>query len=133
MATLKKPGKKDQALVYQSDTIRYEQAYSLNHFELLGTIELAKIVALVLDEILQRTNKLSSTFNSVFNSKYPNRISISTYLTKIIEEFKCSQECLILSMIYIDRLTKCEPRFIIQSKNVHRYESIIYISSNTLG
>jgi len=122
MTALKRLEKKEHSLIYQDEMIRYEQAYSLNHFELLGTIELTKIVAVVLEEILKKTNKIPAMFHSSFHAKYPNRVSISSYLTKLVEELKCPQECLILSMIYIDRLTKCEPRFIIQSANVHKYD-----------
>jgi len=114
--------KEQQSLTHQDDLIKYEQAYHLNHLELLDTTELVKIVAVVLEEILKRTDKIINSFPSKFNTKYPIRVHISSFLIKMIETFQCSQECLILSMIYIDRLTKNETRLIIQSKNIHRLE-----------
>jgi len=107
-------------LVLQSDTVRYEQAYRLNKLEFLGTIELAEIIGIVLSEILKRTDKITSAIGSVFDSKFPSRVSMPTYLTKLVDNFKCSQEALILAMIYIDRLTVARPKFIIQSKNIHK-------------
>lgn len=121
MTTLTKPQLQDSLLVYQSDFTRYEQAYSLNNFEFLDSIELSDIIAVVLTEILKKTDKSPNVSLSVFHSKHVPRISIQSYLSRLIENFKCSQECLILAMIYMDRLTTSRPRFVIRSTNVHRY------------
>ena len=107
-------------LVLQSDAVRYEQAYRLNKLEFLCTIELAEIIGTVLAEILKRTDKLAPSAPSVFDEKFPSRVSMPTYLTKLVENFKCSQEALILAMIYIDRLTVSRPKFVIQSRNIHK-------------
>lgn len=120
MTTRRRSEINENFLVLQSDTIRYEQAYRLNKLEFLCTIELAEIIGTVLSEILKRTDKIDNTIGSVFDTKFPSRVSMPTYLTKIVENFKCSQEALILAMIYIDRLTVARPKFIIQSKNIHK-------------
>jgi len=120
MTTRRRSEINENFLVLQSDTVRYEQAYRLNKLEFLCTIELAEIIGTVLGEILKRTDKIENTIGSVFDTKFPSRVSMPTYLTKLVENFKCSQEALILAMIYIDRLTVARPKFIIQSKNIHK-------------
>lgn len=120
MTTRRRSELNENFLVLQSDTIRYEQAYRLNKLEFLCTIELAEIIGTVLGEILKRTDKVACSVSSVFDSKFPSRVSMPTYLTKLVENFKCSQEALILAMIYIDRLTVSRPKFVIQSRNIHK-------------
>lgn len=115
-----KPEIKEGSLIYQSDLIHYEQAYSLNNFEFLDSTELTNIIGAVLNEILKKTDRLPSTLSSVFTMKNLPRITISSYLSRLLEKFKCPQECLIAAMIYIDRLTVSKPKFVIKSTNIHK-------------
>ena len=114
------PENQDSLLMYQGDEISYEQIYRLKNLELIDSCDLTQIVSAVLSEILRHTDKLPRTNAPAFQMKYVPCINISTYLSRTLEAFRCSQECLIVAMIYVDRLTKNKPRFYIQSSNIHR-------------
>ena len=105
---------------YPIDIFHYDQAYKLLNITPLETTELVNIVSVVLREIFKKTDRLSSAFQSVFQAKEPVRMTIANYLLMVAEGFKCSQECIILAMIYIDRLTKSNTRLVIKSTNIHR-------------
>lgn len=105
---------------YPIDIFHYEQAYKQLNITPLETTELVNIVSAVLREMFKKTDKLYSPSQSVFQAKEPARMSIASYLTMVAEGFKCSQECIILAMIYIDRLTRSNTKLVIKSTNIHR-------------
>ena len=113
----------EDQITLQSDTVSYEKAYKANNSPILDIFQLADIIALVLTEILKETNKSTDSFTSAFHSKRVPSISVKDYLTRIAKCAKCSPECLILALIYLDRLTERNKRFIIKSLNIHRYLS----------
>ena len=86
----------------------------------LDTAEIITTVSAVLSEILKTTDRIPKTFRSVFDANQAPRVSMSSYLTRIVEGFKCSQECIILAMIYIDRITRSNTKLVIRSSNIHR-------------
>ena len=110
----------DNRLVLQSDGMTYEQAYKANHQPVVGLFQLADVIALVLTEVLKETDKSTDTQTSVFHSKRAPSISIADYMARIAKCAKCSEECLILALIYIDRLTERNKKFILRSLNIHR-------------
>jgi hypothetical protein len=110
----------EDQIVLQSDTVSYDKAYKANNSPPLDIFQLADIIALVLTEILKETNKSTDNFTSAFHSKRVPSISVKDYLTRIAKCAKCSPECLILALIYLDRLTERNKRFIIKSLNIHR-------------
>lgn len=105
---------------YPVDIFHYEQAYKLLDITPLETTELVNIVSAVLREIFKKTERVSNAAGSVFQAKEEVRMSMARYLSMVAEGFKCSQECIILAMIYIDRLTKSNIKLVIKSTNIHR-------------
>eukprot|EP00742_Colponemidia_sp_Colp-10_P012191 GILJ01013648.1.p1 GENE.GILJ01013648.1~~GILJ01013648.1.p1 ORF type:complete len:185 (+),score=25.66 GILJ01013648.1:208-762(+) len=57
---------------------------------------------------------------SVFDSVVPCNISIFEYLLHLWQYTECSNECFVLSAIYIDRLVRKNPIFRLTNKNIHR-------------
>lgn len=47
-------------------------------------------------------------------------LSIHDYLMRISQYFQCSNECFVLSLVYIDRIVKLHPEFQVSSLNIHR-------------
>jgi len=111
---------REDQLVLQSEELPYEKAYLLNKSPLMDIFQLADIIALVLSEILKETDKLKQIITSPFHSKRVPGISVRDYLVRIAKCSKCSGECLILALIYIDRLTERNKRMVITSLNIHR-------------
>jgi len=110
----------ETSLILQGDAVHYEQAYSLNNFDFLCSVELSEIISAVMIEIVKKTDRLASPFASPFQAKSQPRVSIQVYLHRLLEKFRCSQECLILAMIYIDRFTENQPRFVMKTTNIYR-------------
>lgn len=48
------------------------------------------------------------------------QLSIHDYLLRIGTYFQCSNECFVLSLVYIDRIVKLHPEFTICNLNIHR-------------
>lgn len=57
---------------------------------------------------------------TIFHAVQPPQISIQDYLTRIARYYHCSDSCLILGLIYIDRLVKLHPDFVVSPLNIHR-------------
>jgi len=57
---------------------------------------------------------------TIFHAAAPPQISIQDYLARIAKYYQCSHGCLILGLIYIDRLVKLHPDFVVSSLNIHR-------------
>jgi len=55
-----------------------------------------------------------------FHAVKPPDISISHYLERIRRYFGCSNECFVLSLVYIDRIVKLHEDFSISILNIHR-------------
>jgi len=55
-----------------------------------------------------------------FHSVRPPQLSIEDYLSRIAKYFQCSNECFVLSLIFIDRIVKIHPEFTICKLNIHR-------------
>jgi hypothetical protein len=47
-------------------------------------------------------------------------VSLHDYLCRIDANFHCSEECLILGLVYIDRIATLHPEFEISTLNIHR-------------
>ena len=57
---------------------------------------------------------------SFFHSMVPSPMSIGTYLERVAAFTMCSGESLILALIYLDRIVKYNPEFVINSHSIHR-------------
>jgi len=47
-------------------------------------------------------------------------LSIRDYLVRIATYMQCSNECLVLGLVYIDRIVKLNPEFVISGLSIHR-------------
>jgi hypothetical protein len=80
-----------------------------------------------LERILMRWARCSPTVTSAsqrksgfFSPRVP-RISIENYLSRNIYKcFQCSDECYVLALVYINRITKMEPSITVCNLSMHR-------------
>mmetsp|Transcript_88880 Transcript_88880/g.248773 ORF Transcript_88880/g.248773 Transcript_88880/m.248773 type:complete len:282 (+) Transcript_88880:86-931(+) len=61
---------------------------------------------------------------TVFHCANVPRISIKDYLARIATYYYCSDACLVLSMIYVDRLLQMHDGFVVSSLNIHRLMAV---------
>ncbi|EGR33118.1 hypothetical protein IMG5_061170 [Ichthyophthirius multifiliis] len=108
------------AYIDQTDNISYEEAYIINRQQILHTEDILNIIANVLQEIIQQTDNQPIEFLTNFHGQNIPNISIKDYLLRISRCTNCSQECFILALIYIDRITQRHKKFNINSYNIHR-------------
>mmetsp|Transcript_27799 Transcript_27799/g.80607 ORF Transcript_27799/g.80607 Transcript_27799/m.80607 type:complete len:304 (-) Transcript_27799:632-1543(-) len=57
---------------------------------------------------------------TMFHARTPPPISIEDYLARLAEYYNCSDACLVLALVYIDRAVKYQPQLVIGPLNVHR-------------
>jgi len=57
---------------------------------------------------------------SRFDAVRPPQISIEAYLQRLQKYFACSGECFVLALVYLDRVVKFHPTFVISKFNIHR-------------
>lgn len=81
---------------------------------------ISSLIASLFEEILKETDLVQNGLKTKFNSKSKPKINIEEYIKRIMTFFKCSEESLILAMIYIDKLSELHSHFIINSYNIHR-------------
>lgn len=110
----------DDNLVLQGDAVTYEMTYTLNGFKYFDTASLIEIIALVLGAILRETDQIAEYHTSGFTARSVPSISIKDYLYRIAKCSRCTDECFILALIFIDRITERNKKLIIKSVNIHR-------------
>ncbi|EAS03399.2 amine-terminal domain cyclin (macronuclear) [Tetrahymena thermophila SB210] len=110
----------DRRIIYQNESITYEEAYVLNGTRVVSTEDIIEIIANVLTEIIEQTDKQTIQYVTNFHGKNVPSISIKEYLARIARCSHCSQECFIFALIYVDRITERHQNFIINSYNIHR-------------
>lgn len=73
---------------------------------------------------------IKEPYESVFHSETVPQMSIRDYLMRIVKYFRCSDECFVLSFVYIERIGKLHPEFSISQFSAHRLQltSIIIAS-----
>lgn len=84
--------------------------------------DLVRTLACVLQKLVDVNRKLDSPGAQVitkFHASQSPGISISDYLERINKYASCSTECLVLALIYVDRLIQ-QSNFALTSLNVHR-------------
>lgn len=112
-------------IIVQGDGVSYEDAYIMNSHKVLDTQSLVEILSLILGAILKQTDsQYTEPYQSGFNAKSVPAISVRDYLFRIAKCSQCSDECLILALIYIDRIIERNSKFVIKSINIHRYFSL---------
>mmetsp|Transcript_453 Transcript_453/g.478 ORF Transcript_453/g.478 Transcript_453/m.478 type:complete len:169 (+) Transcript_453:3-509(+) len=84
-------------------------------------MSVVQAVTCMLETYLEQTDPESSVnLTTYFHSKKPPNISIKNYLRRLEDYMKCSEECYVLALIYIDRITSNERFFVIDSLCIHR-------------
>ena len=80
------------------------------------------LVSKLLEEILSIPNENyeKRKILPLFEAKTLPSISIHSYLERIFKYSKCSDECLIAALIYIDRFTENNRNFKLDYYNIHR-------------
>jgi len=82
------------------------------------------MISNVLNQICERNDRFISSINITpltrFHALQAPRITIKSYLKRIAEKFECSEECLVLALIYIDRLILKDRCFFVNSLSIHR-------------
>ncbi|KAI8096530.1 cyclin-domain-containing protein [Halteromyces radiatus] len=69
-----------------------------------------------------------------FHSRIPPNISLSDYLRRIIKFTSVEKSCLLIILIYIDRVCERHPQFTISSLTVHRFLiTAVTLSSKALS
>lgn len=59
-----------------------------------------------------------------FHAVSPPPLSITTYLERIDQYYHCSDQCLVLGLVYIDRIVNLHPEFVVSPLNVHRLVAV---------
>ena len=77
-------------------------------------------VTRMLETFIQVTADDKGSTATYFHTNKPQNISIRNYLKRLHEYMKCSEECFILAVIYMDRLACREASIVINEKCIHR-------------
>ena len=111
----------DKELFYQGENLTYEEVYRRNGSELLTVDEMIQTISSIIGEIVQDSEQAQAQpcLTSFQASTLP-KISVADYLKRIVTYSKCSQECLVLALIYLDRLTERNKNIALTSLNIHR-------------
>jgi len=83
---------------------------------------IVKILGSVLEQVTKRNARYPIISNSItkFDGLGPPEIAIRPYLDRIFRYANCSNECFVLSLIFVDRIIQRHPDFYISSLNIHR-------------
>jgi len=55
-----------------------------------------------------------------FHASVVPKLAVCAYLERIAEYYNCSNQCLVCSLVYIDRMVRLHPEFVVSPLNVHR-------------
>lgn len=101
---------------------------SNSSLSLASTMSVYQLVALTLEKIIcenshQQSSKISSLILSdpfvKFQSSYEPDVSVEYYIQRIFKHSKCSDSCLIIMLVYIDRLIE-KQGLVLTKLNAHR-------------
>lgn len=96
---------------------RRVQRHTLNNADTASEI-IVSAVASVLGHLASlgcRRQRLT-----VFHATRVPQVSIEDYLKRIAMYFPCSDECLVLGLVYIDRVLHLHPDFVVSGLSIHR-------------
>ncbi|KAJ1665423.1 Pho80p cyclin [Coemansia sp. RSA 1646] len=85
--------------------------------------KLTQIVANMFTQVVQHNDRLPTGAQKPtrFHSRAPPNISISEYMLRITKYASLEPACLLLLLIYVDRICERNPTFTISSLTVHRF------------
>ncbi|CAK68099.1 unnamed protein product (macronuclear) [Paramecium tetraurelia] len=87
-------------------------------------ISLLQNLSDLLESLIEK-NVMETNQDSVFNSGTTPEISLENYLMRIQRHARCSEECFVIALIYLDRIQEINQEFQYTEKNIHRYLKII--------
>ena len=77
-------------------------------------------LASLLSAMVASTADIPKT-RTLFHAKRAPKVSLYKYISRIVEYTKCSENCLLMALIYIDRISQKDKSFNLDALNVHRY------------
>ncbi|KAJ1732236.1 Pho80p cyclin [Coemansia sp. Benny D160-2] len=85
--------------------------------------ELTRIVANMFAQVVQHNDRLplGAQKPTRFHSRAPPNISVIDYMRRITKYMSLEPACLLLLLIYVDRICERNPAFTISSLTVHRF------------
>ncbi|KAJ2396174.1 Pho80p cyclin [Coemansia sp. RSA 2559] len=85
--------------------------------------KLTQVVANMFTQVVQHNDRLPTGTQKPtrFHSRAPPNISISEYMLRITKYASLEPACLLLLLIYVDRICERNPAFTISSLTVHRF------------
>ncbi|KAI9010998.1 cyclin-domain-containing protein [Phycomyces nitens] len=96
---------------------------------------LTHMIADMLGRLISHNDLIPLTPSNLtrFHSRTPPNISLSDYLRRIVKYTSVEKSCLLILLIYIDRICESHPHFTISSLTVHRFLiTAITVSSKAL-
>eukprot|EP01136_Pigoraptor_vietnamica_P028869 Opistho-1_new@86810 len=81
---------------------------------------IVSVVSSVLNKMVSRAESQQHGPLTRFDASKIPGISIQSYLDRIVNFAPCSPECFIIALVYIDRVVKMNPKFVITAYNIHR-------------
>lgn len=86
--------------------------------ERLGQAEILSAIAQAVSHLVSLGNRPHKL--TVFHSSAAPPITIQAYLKRLATHTRCTDECLVLAVVYIDRIMRLWPDFVVSAMNVHR-------------
>ncbi|EPZ31854.1 Cyclin PHO80-like domain-containing protein [Rozella allomycis CSF55] len=85
------------------------------------TLILIRIISEVLNKICNLNNALGGSRITRFHSRAPPSISIGDYLERIVKYASLETSCLVMILVFIDRMCEKNRHFSVSSLTVHRF------------
>ena len=89
---------------------------------LFGPVENRALLVAALANVLTQLAKLGCRQQRIteFHCVSQPHIGLHAYLERIAKYFQCSDQCLVLGLIFIDRIVRLHSDFIVSPLNIHR-------------
>eukprot|EP00930_Biecheleria_cincta_P085758 TRINITY_DN75129_c0_g1_i1.p1 TRINITY_DN75129_c0_g1~~TRINITY_DN75129_c0_g1_i1.p1 ORF type:complete len:290 (-),score=62.28 TRINITY_DN75129_c0_g1_i1:39-878(-) len=122
-ATVASPAAVDAAVTAESSEIIRDDSHSP---EGVAPGVLCAALAAVYRSLVAMAKRQSGTEQRLtrFHSKAEPSLGIEPYMDRMRQYFSCSNSCHVMALIYIDRLVKMNPTFVVSSLTVHRLVAV---------
>lgn len=81
---------------------------------------LIKMVASLLESVIHTNDRIPCNSITVFHSRAVPNIKIDAYLARIQKFTPYNNDALLCILVYFDRISKLQPKFVLNSLNIHR-------------
>lgn len=96
--------------------------FNMNGYLNISFEEILLSTSIIFEEIL-RNNKTDQFIpKTIFHATRVPSISIQNYLKRIKDYSRCSEDCFVLALIYIDRVTESKRGLNPDTFNIHRFK-----------